>query len=304
VLLFLVNFGIAAGVSGCICGHFFVGLAVHGQLLLEESGAPLEAAILDAAVFTAGNRTVDTQAVRLVDAQGAFELNPANLGGTCTNLFGGSTGQPVLPRPDAFEVVVTRESFPQELDIQPDLRSGDDVRIVCPCRQTFTIPITAETAEFLDPPQDDPNVQFVVELKDPILVPTNCESCCTLLVLRGMLANLLDESPRLAVSRLNANGLTQQSWFARRQWIDPNGFFEGWFAEPAGTCPPGDLFAAPNGLELDVGVSSADGEWSCSTRILLEALTPVVSVIDAGGPFPRTVVELQESVVVLPCPPP
>jgi hypothetical protein len=206
--------------------------------------------------------------------------------------------------PDTFKLGVTRDSLPLELDIQPDLRSGENLLIACPCRQTFSVPITEATAEFLALPPDDPSTQFVIELSEPISVPSTCESCCAFLVLRGRLLNLLDTSPRLSVHLLNEDSSTQRSWPARRWQVEQDGTFEAWFSEPADTCPPPEPFETTDRLELDVGVRSPDREFACRTRVEIDTLAPIVSVVDIGGPFPRTMVELEQDVVVNPCPPP
>lgn len=296
-------------VGGCFCiGFGAVAVTIKGRVLdVECAGAPVNA------LFAASTFTGDEQTTREgdfdPDPDGSFVATALRTGDTtCFTLLRGETHLTV-PRPDEIEVTVTRESLPLDLDIAPERRSGDNLLIACPCRQAIRVPITEDSATFLDPPADDASVMFVVELRDPILVPTTCESCCSFLVVRGCLANLADDNPRLSVSNVNADGTirlledgwTLQEWSQRRLQVADDGTFEAWFSEPADACPPGATFGVPD--RLDVAVHSADGKRTCFTDVMIDTLAPSVTVVDADGSFPRTIVELQIPIAVEPCPP-
>lgn len=192
--------------GGCYClGFGAVGVTIIGRVLdAESAGAPVNAWIA-ASTFTGGEQTT-REGDSVPDPDGSFAATAERTGDTtCFSLLWGVTHLTV-PRPDEIEVTVRRESLPLDLDIAPERRSGENLLIACPCRQTFRVPITEDSATFLEPPADDASVMFVVELREPILVPTTCESCCSFLVVRGRLANLLDDKPRLSVANLNPDG--------------------------------------------------------------------------------------------------
>lgn len=196
-----------------------------------------------------------------------------------------------IPPPDQVEIVVARESLPVELDIDPELRSGDDLRIVCPCEQRFLFDVNEEN--FVDPtaPGD------VLEFKEPILVPPTCEACCTLLVVRGRLSGLDEKPPRFSVRSDAGDSSGLQRLSARRSSVTPDGTFEAWFSQVGDGCPPGGSFARPQWLHV-----SQDRE-GCAVGADVELDPGNTTVTQIGEPesFPRMVVDLHDVVVLPPC---
>jgi hypothetical protein len=296
----LLVFSVLHSGAGCIHGHCFMELQVAGSSLLDaETGAPLVGWAVGGATFTADTQTAGRNALTI----GGLPQAVTETDGSINLLMTGNIGvcpPPKLPRPDEVEIQVARESLPLELDPQPEWRSGDDLRIVCPCEQQFRVPINENTAELLE--TVDSFISFIVQLRDPILVPSTCEACCSLLAVRGRISGEIDEAEELSegsVNRLGDDGGSEQFRLARRLLMNADGSFETWFADIDNACPPGETFAVPD--EFSVYISGSIAECERGVNVDLRTANLTVTEIDPEGPFPRTVVELNDPIVIPPC---
>lgn len=275
-------------------------LVVEGQVLDVVTGAALTQARLGARTVTAGEQTAivtpltswGSPRVPIPDEQGMFNIELWAAFVACP--------APDFPDPDQLEMIVAREALPLALDPFPEQRTGEDLRIVCPCEERFSIEVNDDTAEM----QEDIDALGTdrLRLKQPIVVSDTCEACCGLLVVRGQLTGGItpdDGTPSFTVWHTEEGpDPGRRFWAPQRQRVESDGAFEAWFSEHL-TCPPDSALPRPDEFSVRLG------QEDCArlVNVAITADNADLSVDNTEASFPKTVLTLREPVVIPACKP-